>query len=95
MKNDTLLELNAVDVVDHILKVAAMDTSESAVPQELFISSMTMASIAISLKRIADAVSGVPYDPAPGADNSRHCMGLTDGIMHAIEQGLLAASQRG
>lgn len=52
-------------------------------------------SIAISLKRIADAVTGVPYDPAPGADNSKHCMGITDGIMHAIEQGLLAASQRG
>lgn len=52
-------------------------------------------SIAISLKRIADEVCGVPYDPAPGADNSRHRIGLVDGVMHAIEQGLLAASQRG
>lgn len=54
-----------------------------------------LASIAISLKRIADEIAGVPYDHAPGADNSRHRMGLVDGIMHAIEQGLLAASQRG
>jgi hypothetical protein len=51
-------------------------------------------SIAVSLKRIADEVCGVPYDPAPGADNSRYRMGITDGIMHAIEQGLLAASHR-
>lgn len=55
-----MLEPNAVDVVDHILKVAAMDTSESAIPQELFVSSMTLASIAISLKRIADALNYVP-----------------------------------
>lgn len=41
-------------------------------------------SIAISLKRIADEVCG-------GQDR----FGLIDGIMHAIEQGLLAASQRG
>lgn len=52
-------------------------------------------SIAISLKRIADEICGVPYDNAPGADNSKNRIGLTDGIMHAIEQGLLAASQRG
>lgn len=52
-------------------------------------------SIAISMKRIADEVCGVPYDPAPGADNSTHSTGLVDGIMHAIEQGLLAGSQRG
>lgn len=55
----------------------------------------SLLSIAISLKRIADEVCGVPYDNAPGADNGKHRMGLTDGIMHAIEQGLLAASQRG
>jgi hypothetical protein len=54
-----------------------------------------LVSIAISLKRIADAIEGVPYDPTPGADNSKHGMPLTDGIMHAIERGLLAASQRG
>lgn len=59
------------------------------------IQSVAVVSIAISLKRIADAVSGVPYDSTPGADNTKHSMGLTDGIMHAIEQGLLSASQRG
>ncbi len=52
-------------------------------------------SIAVSMKRIADEVCGVPYDHTPGADNSRHRMGITDGVMHAIEQGILAASQRG
>lgn len=57
--------------------------------------SIATVSIAISLKRIADAITGVPYDNTPGADNSRHCMGLTEGIMLAIEQALLAASQRG
>lgn len=55
----------------------------------------SLLSIAISLKRIADEVCGVPYNHWPEADNSKHRMGLTDGIMHAIEQGLLAASQRG
>lgn len=45
--------------------------------------------------RIADEICGVPYDNAPGADNSRHKMGLVDGVMHAIEQGIVAASNRG
>lgn len=50
-------------------------------------------SIAISLKRIADQIDGVPY--VAGTDNTAHRLGLVDGVMHAIEQGLLAASQRG
>lgn len=50
-------------------------------------------SIAISLKRIADEVCGVPFNHAVGADNSKHKMGLTDGIMHAIEQGIIAMRQ--
>jgi hypothetical protein len=37
-------------------------------------------STAMSLKRIADAVEGTPSK-----------MGLVDGIMHAIEQGFIAA----
>jgi hypothetical protein len=57
--------------------------------------SIALMSQAISLKRIADEICGVPYDQTLGADNSKHRMGLVDGIMHAIEQGLLAASQRG
>jgi hypothetical protein len=55
---------------------------------------MAAFSIAISLKRIADALEGVPYDQTPGADNSKHRMGITDGIMHAIEQGIISASRR-
>lgn len=54
----------------------------------------SLLSIAISLKRIADQLAGVPYDHKPGADNSNNRMGLVDGIMHAIEQGLIAASHR-
>lgn len=50
----------------------------------------SLLSIAISLKRIADEVCGVPYDPAPGADNSKHRMSLTEGIQNAIEQGAVA-----
>lgn len=57
--------------------------------------SASVMSIAISLRRIADEVCGVPYNNEPGADNSRHSTGLVAGIMLAIEQGLLAASQRG
>ena len=53
----------------------------------------SLLSIAISMKRIADVVAGVPYDPTPGADNSRHKMDLTDGIMHAIEQGIIVAAR--
>lgn len=52
-------------------------------------------SIAISLKRIADEVCGVPYDHTPGADNSKHSAGLTAGIQLAIEQAISAASNRG
>lgn len=48
-------------------------------------------SIAISIKRIADAIEGVPYDTSTGADNSRHRAGLVDAIGTAIEQGILAA----
>ncbi len=59
--------------------------------QELAVQAVV--SIAISLKRIADQIGGVPYDHTPGADNTKHRMGLTDGIMHAIEQGLLAAAR--
>ena len=44
-------------------------------------------SIAISMKRIADEVCGVPYDPKK-ADNSKHRLGLVDGITNAIEQGI-------
>lgn len=51
-------------------------------------------SIAISLKRIADEVCGVPYDHAPGADNSKHRSNLTDAIATAIEQSILSASRR-
>lgn len=54
-----------------------------------------LVSIAISLKRIADQIDGVPFNHTVGADNSGHRLGLVDGIMHAIEQGILAASQRG
>ncbi len=50
-----------------------------------------LASIAISMKRIADEICGIPYDSTPGADNSKHRMGLVDGVMHAIEQGLISA----
>ena len=52
-------------------------------------------SIAISLKRIADEVCGVPYDHAPDADNSKHSGGLVAGIQLAIEQAISAASNRG
>jgi len=45
-----------------------------------------LVSIAISLKRIADVVAGK-------SDGST--MDLTNGIMHAIEQGILSASNRG
>lgn len=54
-------------------------------------SAVAFVSIAISLKRIADQITGVPYDYAPGADNSKNRMSLVDGVMHAIEQGLIAA----
>jgi hypothetical protein len=92
-------------------KSVADGTSEETVQP------LALMSIAISLKRIADAIvadierhnagvsgpftriadeiCGVPYDNAPGADNSRHKMGIVDGVMHAIEQGILAASNRG
>ncbi len=52
-----------------------------------------LASIAISLKRIADEICGVPYDSTLGADNSKHRLGLVNGVMHAIEQGVLAAAR--
>lgn len=52
-------------------------------------------SIAISLKRIADEISGIPYNHEPGADNTKHKSGIVDGIMLAIEQGILAARQSG
>lgn len=52
-----------------------------------------LVSIAISMKRIADELAGVPY--VQGTDNTGHRLGLVDGIMHAIEQGLLSASHRG
>lgn len=52
-------------------------------------------SIAISMKRIADEICGLPYDYSPGADNSKHRVSLTEGIMIAIEQALLSASHRG
>ena len=52
-------------------------------------------SIAMSLKRIADSIDGTAYDYTPGADNSHHRMGLVDGVMHAIEQGIIIAAQRG
>lgn len=73
----------------------ALEASGSVEDASHALQSGALASIAISLKRIADEVCGVPYDRTPGADNSRNRMGLVDGIMHAIEQGLLAASQRG
>lgn len=57
------------------------------------VQSVAVVSIAISLKRIADEIAGVPY--VRGTDNTGNRMGLVDGIMHAIEQGILAASQRG
>lgn len=53
----------------------------------------SLASIASSMKRLANEVCGVSYDPAPGADNSKHRMGLVDGVMNAIEQGILSARQ--
>lgn len=75
------------------------ETKEVMVDGGKFDGSVTTAaaalSIAISLKRIADEVCGVPYDPAPGADNSKHSAGITAGIQMAIEQGIAAASQRG
>lgn len=77
-------------MTEQLLEEGAYRASSPAGQQQV-----ELASIAISLKRIADEITGVPYDPAPGADNSRHRMGLTDGIMYAIEQGLLAASHRG
>lgn len=67
------------------------------VPSELRASTVegvAKVSIAISLKRIADALAGVPYDPNPGADNSRHRASLTESIGIAIEQGILAGSNR-
>ena len=51
---------------------------------------LVMMSIAISLKRIADEICGVPYDSASGADNSKHRLSLTEGIQNAIEQGAVA-----
>lgn len=51
-------------------------------------------SIAISLKRIADEICGVPYINNPGADNSKHRAGITQGIQMAIEQGLATASRQ-
>jgi hypothetical protein len=52
-------------------------------------------SIQTSLDKIATEIAGVPYDHTPGADNTKHRMGLTDGIMHAIEQGLFSVNSRG
>lgn len=54
----------------------------------------SLASIASSMKRIADEVCGVPYNSTPGADNSEHRMGIVDGVMHAIEQGILSVAGR-
>lgn len=50
-------------------------------------------SIAISLKRIADEICGVPYINDPGADNSKHHAGITQGIQMAIEQGIANATR--
>jgi hypothetical protein len=51
-------------------------------------------SLAISMKRIADQFCGVPYNYEPGADNSKNQMGVVDGVMHAIEQGIIGATRR-
>lgn len=45
---------------------------------------VAVVSIAISLKRIADEICG-----------RTDKMGLTDGVMHAIEQGILSAGRQG
>jgi len=45
------------------------------------------------IKRIADEVCGVPYDYAPGADNSRHRIGLVAGIQLAIEYAINASNK--
>lgn len=52
---------------------------------------VALTSIAISIKRIADAIEGVPYDHAPGADNSKHRLGIVDAISLAIEAGIRGA----
>lgn len=56
---------------------------------------VSIISIAISLKRIADEISGIPYNHEPGADNTKHKSGVVDGIMLAIEQGILATRHQG
>jgi hypothetical protein len=86
-----MLEPKARDTLDEWIKVLQAGGEMDATATN----AASMLSLAISMKRIADEVCGVPYDNAPGADNSKNRMGLTDGIMHAIEQGITAASQRG
>jgi len=46
-------------------------------------SDLLLASIAVSLRRIADAIEGSPER-----------LGLVDGVMSAIEQGILSADAR-
>jgi hypothetical protein len=88
MERESVMEFEALEYIEKAVDAACDTGAQTA-------SAVALVSIAISLKRIADQVAGVPYNYAPGADNVGHRMGLVDGIMHAIEQGLLAASQRG
>lgn len=56
-----------------------INTTTGSLPDgQMTVSAVATLSIAISLKRIADAVCGNPER-----------LGLVDGVMHAIEQGII------